>query len=68
MHSYEIMQFKSKFQIYYLISVIMGPSVRTRRAQPWGDGHLTQGKFLFLQFFSFVEDLPVFHGCRVRHL
>ena len=24
--------------------------------------------FLFLQFFSFVEDLPLFHGGRVRHL
>ena len=41
--NHEIMQFKTKFQIYFLISVFMGPSVRTRRAQPCGDGRLTQG-------------------------
>ena len=53
--NHEIMQFKKKFQIYYLISVFMGP-VYVPVARNHEEMAVSPNvNFLFLQLFSFME-------------
>ena len=71
MHSYlnhEIMQLKqnSKFIILslYLWAPVYVPVARNHEEMAVSP----TVNFLFLQFLSFEEDLPLFHGGQVRHL